>query len=341
MNHRQIWQTPKAGNIKNLKLEEAALKPLPSNQIRIKTKAVGLNFADIFALTGLYSATPEGIFIPGLEFSGVVQDCGEEVKDGFKPGDKVMGCIRFGAYASVIDVSPDFVVRLPEDWSFEQGAAFPAQSLTAWYALKTLGDIQPKQNVLIQSAAGGVGLQAMKMCQALNATPIGTVRSEDKKTFLKGLGFDEVIVRGDDFKDTLTQQLNGRPLNLVLDAVGGQLQKDCYELLAPMGRMVIFGAATFAHQQNRPNPLKLLYHYLKRPLYDPLKMMSDNKSVMAFNLIWLWQEKTMMQKLLQEIQALPITPPHVGHRFDFAEAHQAINCLYSGKSIGKVVLLNS
>jgi len=188
MSTFRFWQTPRAGNMARLALHTSKLPALPDNHLRIKVHAVGLNFADIFALTGLYSATPQGAFTPGLEFAGEVQEVGQQTQ-GFAVGDRVMGVTRFGGYTTVIDSEADYLIPLPADWDYAQGAAWPAQTLTAWYALIHLGALQADQQVLIHSAAGGVGLQAMKLVQALGARPTGTVGSEEKATWLGNKGF--------------------------------------------------------------------------------------------------------------------------------------------------------
>ena len=334
---RRVWRTEKAGAISNLQLCEEPLSPLAADKIRVQVKAVGLNFADIFALTGLYSATPEGSFVPGLEFSGIVTECGAGAHTELQVGDRVYGCTRFGGYASVIDVPPQHCRKIPEGWSFAEGAAFPAQSLTAYYALTTLGAIQPGKVVLIQSAAGGVGLQAMRMAAEMGAIPIGTVSSESKREFLAGQGFDEVIVRGEDFAMQLNTMLNGRKLHAVLDGIGGKIQKQSFAALAPTGRLVVLGAAEFT-PGDKPNWLKAAWLYLKRPRYDVMDMISTNRSVLAFNLIWLWQEQTLFDELLEGCSALELPAPYVGREFSFADAHKAIEFLRSGTSMGKVVL---
>ncbi|GMG87977.1 zinc-binding dehydrogenase [Biformimicrobium ophioploci] len=334
---RRVWRTQKAGAIHNLKLVEEKLAPLEAEKIRISVASVGLNFADIFALTGLYSATPDGSFVPGLEFSGTVSAIGDSANTDLKVGDRVYGCIRFGGYADTVDVLPQHCRRLPDGWRFAEGAAFPVQSLTAYYALTDLGAVKPGQLVLVQSAAGGVGLQAMRMLREMGAVPIGTVSSESKKAFLQGLGFEEVIVRDRDFASQLKAQLGGRPMHAVLDGIGGAVQKASFDALAPTGRLVVFGAAEFT-PGDKPSWLKAAWLYLKRPRYDVMGMISDNKSVLAFNLIWLWQEQALFDSLLEGCAGMGLPAPHVGHEFPFEQAHEAIECLRSGGSVGKVVL---
>lgn len=331
---RRVWRTPKAGALQSLQLREEPLLTLPEGMVRVKVKAVGLNFADIFALTGLYSATPDGSFIPGLEFSGEVV---ESNSDLYQPRDRVMGVTKFGGYATHIDSQPEYLTKLPDNWSYAQGAAYLVQTLTAYYALAELGQLKPKQHVLIHSAAGGVGLQAMKLTNALNASPIGTVSSASKREFLKKQGYSSVLVREKNFGKQLTNE--ALSFDLVLDGVGGHVQKASFEHLNPMGRLVVFGAAEFTPGKNRPNYFSAAFKYLKRPKYDVMDMISDNKSVMAFNLIWLWQEVELLTQLIEDMQEIKISPPHVGHEFNFDKAPQAIERLRSGSSLGKVVLL--
>ncbi|WP_043320514.1 zinc-binding dehydrogenase [Microbulbifer sp. HZ11] len=337
MIKRKVWRTDKAGAISRLTLREEPLGPIQGEHIRVAVRAVGLNFADIFALTGLYSATPEGSFIPGLEFAGVVIAVGDRVQTGLQVGDRVYGCTRFGGYATVVDVPPQHCRHMPDEWSFAEGAAFPAQSLTAYYALTSLGAVKPGQQVLVQSAAGGVGLQAMRMAVSMGANPIGTVSSESKRQFLAEQGFNEIIVRGSNFAGQLKQQLNDRPLHCVLDGIGGEIQKQSFAALAPTGRLVVFGAAEFT-PGDKPNWLKAAWLYLKRPRYDVMDMISSNRSVLAFNLIWLWQEQALFSELLNGCAALGLSAPHIGHEFAFTQAHAAIEQLRSGRSVGKVIL---
>lgn len=336
INQRHVWRTPKAGSLSSLTLQQESLPELGAQNVRVQVTAVGLNFADIFALTGLYSATPEGSFIPGLEYAGVVVGVGAAV-EAFCVGDRVMGVTRFGGYVTLIDSPQEYVHLTPSDWSDAQGAAFLAQTMTAWYALKTLGDIQPGQQVLIHSAAGGVGLQAMRLARAVGAEPVGSVGSEEKLALLAAEGFTDVLVRERSFSAQL--QKTSRRFDLVLDAIGGEVQKASFAALKPMGRLVVFGAAEFTPTGSRPNYLSAAWKFLRRPRYDVMSMISDNKSVLAFNLIWLWEQQQRMHMLLDELQKLELPPPHVGHQFPFSDAHQALHCLRSGKSTGKVVLL--
>lgn len=333
---RQVYQL-KAGSLSNLQLITEELSPPQPHEVMVEVKAVGLNFADIFAIWGLYAATPEGIFTPGLEYSGVIVQVGDKV-EGWKEGDRIMGVTRFGAYATHLNIDHRYVVPLPPDWDFSEGAAFLVQVLTAYYALINLGDLQRGQAVLIHSGGGGVGLLANRIAKKYDAFTIGTIGRPGKRALLEKEGYDRVIVRSRQFEGDLKQALGDRPLNLILECIGGRILKAGYRTLAPMGRMVTYGSARYASVGNRPNYFKLIYYFLTRPKIDPQTMTSDNKSVMAFNLIFLFHHAELMHEMLDEIQQLGIERPMVGHRFPFDQLKEALLFFQSGKTTGKVVL---
>lgn len=337
MPQRTVYRIAKAGSLSRLKKVDESLSDPLSHEVRVEVRAIGLNFADIFAIFGVYSATPEGSFVPGLEYAGVVQAVGAAVAD-LKPGDRVMGVTRFGGYATHLNTDVRYVVPLPDGWSFAEGAAYLVQVLTAYYALVPLGAVEAGQTVLIHSAAGGVGLLANRIAKKLGAFTIGTVGSPDKLELLTQEGYDRGFVRGRDFPEQLQKNLAGRELNLILECIGGKIFEQGFEALAPMGRVVVYGAAQYASPGARPNYLKMAWLYLRRPRLDVQNMTNINKSVMAFNLIHLYEKADLMHRILAEMDALDLAPPKVGHRFPFSELISAIQLFQTGKTVGKVVV---
>jgi alcohol dehydrogenase len=306
----------------------------------VAVKTIGLNYADIFAVMGLYSATPEGPFIPGLEYAGEILTVGEGVTN-WQIGDKVMGVTRFGAYTTYLNIDARYVFPLPQTWSFEEGAAFLVQVLTAYYALGPLGNLQKGQTVLIHSAAGGVGIQANRIAKRLGAYTVGVVGNVGKYGLLRKEGYDGAVVRTADFKQDVRQALQGRELNLVLEAAGGKYFSWSYGLLAAQGRLVTYGSAGFSPKQIKPNYLRLILQYLMRPKVDPLKMTRENKSVMGFNLIWIYEKADLMHQLMREIGELDLPAPYVGHTFSFEQLPEALTLFLSGTTTGKLVIHTS
>lgn len=328
----------KAGSLGNMKPVSEELPAPGPGEVTVEVRAIGLNFADIFAIWGLYGATPEGTFIPGLEYSGVVAAVGAEVT-AWKAGDRVMGVTRFGAYTTHVNIDHRYVIALPADWSFEEGAAYLVQALTAYYGLIHLGDLQMGQTVLIHSAAGGVGTFAGRIARAKGAYTIGTVGSDRKIDYLRAEKYDAWIVRHPrTFREELQRALDGRELNLIMECIGGKIFSIGFDMLAPMGRHIVYGSARYGSVGNRPNYLRLLWLFLTRPKVDPQKLPEKNKAVMGFNLIWLYNRVELMHRILREIDALRLDKPIVGEVFPFSDLKGAILKFQTGETMGKVVV---
>jgi len=197
----------------------------------------------------------------------------------------------------------------------------------------------------VHSAAGGVGLNALRIADATGAQVIATVGRPAKRDFLVercGLTPAQVIVRdrrgfGTQLDHALAA-LDVDGLDVVLDAIAGPFFRPAYERLRPEGRLVLYGAADLMPKRARPDYLRLALKYLGRPRLDPLRMIAENKSVMAFNLIWLWDRVDRLTRAYEGLSRMTQRPPFVGRRFRFAEAPAALRYLQSGESIGKVVL---
>ena len=334
---RKSFRISKAGSLNNISLVEEKLREPEENEVTIEVKAIGLNFADLFAIQGLYSATPKGSFIPGLEYSGMVTKKGKNVLD-YEIGMRVMGTIRFGAYTTHLNIDPRYIIKLPEDWSFEEGASFIVQSLTAYYSLVELGNIKQDYTVLIHSAAGGVGIYANRIAKIYNAFTIGTIGSESKRNFLINEGYDEIIFRSNNFSKKLQHILEDRKLNIVLESIGGKIFEDSFKLLAPSGRIIIYGGAQFMSHSAKPDYLKLIPKYLFRPRVDPLSLSNLNKSIMGFNLIYLWDRPNELKVMIKNILEMNLKKPHIGKVYSFRNLMEALRYFQSGRSIGKVVV---
>lgn len=340
---RRAWRIPRAGSLADLALVEETLPPPGAGEVQVDIAAVGMNFADIFACQGLYSATPSGSFVPGLEAAGTVRAVGAGV-DTHRPGDRVIVLTRFGGYASRLNIGAEYLWPLPEDWSFEDGAAYPVQALTAWYGLLELGRARAGSVVLVQSAAGGVGLNALRALRRLGARPVCVVGRPAKREWLArefGLDPRSIVLRDSRYAeglDAALAHLGVGGFDLVFDAVYGPAFRPAFDRLAPEGRLVLYGAADFMDDGRRPNPLRLAWRWLRRPRLDPLAMISQNRGLLAFNLIWLWGEAARLPEAMRATRGLIAERPYIGGSWDFADAHTALAALQSGETTGKLVL---
>lgn len=337
MTLRKAWYV-KPGNFKNLKLVDEEITLPAEDEVQIEIKSIGLNFADVFCVLGLYDAAPKTSFVPGLEYAGIISSVGKNITN-FKAGDHVMGVSRFGAYCNRLNTHKNYVVPLPKDWSFEEGSSFLVQVLTAYYGLIELGNLKEGQTVLIHSAAGGVGLWANRICKHFKCFTIGTIGSKSKLDVLKSEAYDQSIVRNTKtFKNQLTSALAGRNLNLIMDSIGGSILKDGYAILGPMGRVIVFGSAHYGERSDRPNYLKLIWKFINRPKIDPQTMTLENKSVMAFNLIYLFENSQIMHEIIKNLSTMELGKPIIGHRYTFENLPDALREFQGGKTKGKLVV---
>ena len=334
---RLAYKIEKVGSINDLRLITEELNEPQDNEVTVEIKALGLNFADVFCLQGLYQAAPRKNLIPGLEFSGVIINKGKNVKD-FNEGDKVIGITKFGAFATYVNLDYNYLVRLPQDWTFEEGASFIVQALTAYYAIKELGNVKSSQTVLIHSVAGGVGIYANRIAKKFNCTTIGTVGSGSKIPHIQDEHIDHILIRDKNFIKKLKNILGEKRLDLILEALTGEYFKPIFNLLAPQGRVVIYGASNFATHTSHPNYFQLIYRFLKRPKLDVMKLIEQNRSVLAFNLIWLYEKADYLKSLIDELIKLDLKKPKIGEIFKFNDLPQAIRKFQSGSTFGKMVI---
>ena len=347
-SRRTVWRIERSGSLSRLKRLEEDIGPPGEGEAQIAVRAIGLNFADLLACQGLYSATPRGSFVPGLEVAGRVTALGparDRRGRALRVGDKVIALTRFGGYSSVLNVDARYLEPLPAGWTFEQGAAYPVQALTAWYGLIELGRARQGSLVLVQSAAGGVGLNALAILRHLGARAVAVVGSERKIAFLereRALPRSRVVLRQRRSYaaalDAALKDCDASGFDIVFDAVLGAWFKPAFARLAPEGRYVLYGAADFVTPGARPSWPHLVSRWLQRPRLDPLAMIAENRALLAFNLVWLWQSVERVPSAYASLAALGLAPPHVGARHPFADAVRALRELQSGQTVGKSVL---
>jgi NADPH2:quinone reductase len=237
-----------------LRLSGNEPQPRPeAGQALVKIRASGVNFIDIYMRRGTYPVKLP--FIPGLEASGVVEAVGLGVTV-VRPGDRVAYTGRLGSYSEYATISADRLIPLPADLSFEQGAAFPLQGMTAQYLLHEFRRPKQGDTVLVHAAAGGVGLLLVQWARHLGATVIGTVSTEEKAAIAKKAGADHVVLyQSSDFASETKRLTNNRGVDLILDGVGKSTFPGDLQAAALHGHIVVYGAASGAAEPFVPNML--------------------------------------------------------------------------------------
>jgi len=212
-------------------------------EVRLRNHAVGLNFIDVYFRTGAYvQPLPGGL---GMEGAGFVEAVGEGVTH-FKEGDRVAYAGRpNGAYAQVRIMPAKILVKLPENISFEQGAAMMLQGLTAQYLLRRTYRVKAGDTIVLHAAAGGVGLFVCQWAKALGVKTIGTVSTEEKALIAKAHGCDVTVVLGQqNLVDVVKEHTNGEGVPVVYDSIGKETFTTSLDCLRPLGMMVSFGSSS-------------------------------------------------------------------------------------------------
>jgi NADPH:quinone reductase-like Zn-dependent oxidoreductase len=314
-------------------------------QVVIRNHAFGVNYADCCVRWGVYEAAKKYVgwpITPGFEFSGKVVGVGEGV-ERLQPGNAVFGVSFFNAYSTHVKVPEHQVFLLPKFLSYEEAAGFPVVHLTAYHALYHSLRLRSNMKILVHSAAGGVGTALLQLGKIAGCTMIGVVGASHKVDVAKKFGADLVIDKSRMDLWKVAEAYAQEGYDVILDANGPETLWQSYKHLGPSGKLVVYGFHTMLPKQGgKLNYLKALKGLLRLPRFNPMRMCNENKSVIAFNLSFLFNQVDLLQgamlDLLRWIDAGKIRPPQVTlfPMSQVAEAHRKIE---SGQSVGKLVIV--
>ena len=321
--------------------------PKPQDrEVLIEVSAAGVNFADVFVRLGLYKSGKEFVgwpITPGFEFSGKIIQCGPGMSE-FAEGTPVFGVTRFGAYASHLCVPVDQVYAIPENSKFssDQWAAFPAVFLTAYHGLFQNIVLRPKMSILVHSAAGGVGGALLQLGKIADCRMVGVVGSSHKIRAALRCGADTVIDKSKDDLWLKARHICPGGFDVVFDGNGPATLKESYRHLAPCGKLVTYGFHSMLSKRGGfANYVKLAYGFFRIPRWSPLNMTQQNKSLIAFNLSYLFHRIDLMAEamsdLIKWVEAGKIRAPAL-QNFTFEQVADAHIALESGNTVGKLIL---
>ena len=308
-----------------LKWEDVQVGDPGQGEARVRHKACGLNFLDVYQRSGLYKlALPSGM---GNEASGVVEAVGAGVSN-VKVGDRVAYSGGApGAYSEVRVMPAERLVVLPEKISFETAAAMMLKGMTAQYLLRRTYKVQSGDTVLLHAAAGGVGLIACQWLKALGATVIATAGSEEKCALAKSHGADHCInYRKENFVERVKALTGGKGVPVVYDSVGKDTFTGSLDCLQPRGLMVSFGNSSGAVP---PFELGVLAQkgslYITRPTLASYAAKREDLLATANDLF----DVVLSGKVKIE----------VNHRYPLKDAAQAHQDLEARKTTGSTILI--
>jgi len=234
----------KAGGPEVLTYEDIPVGEPGPGQVKVRNHASGVNFIDAYFRMGMYPS-PVGLpFVAGNEGAGEVIAVGPGVTE-VKVGDRIGYVAGLGSYAAERVLPADRAVKLPDNISYEQAAGMMLKGLTVQYLLRQTYKVQKGDNVLIQAAAGGIGLIACQWANHLGANVIGTVGSKDKAELARKNGAQHTILyREEDFPAKVKEITGGKMCEVVYDGVGKATFPASLDCLKPLGMFVSFGSAS-------------------------------------------------------------------------------------------------
>lgn len=335
---------PSAGGYEKLIIQKAPVLEPKDDEVVIKTKASGINYADICVRWGIYESAKKFVgwpITPGFEFAGDIIKVGSNVT-GFSEGEKVFGVTLFNGYSGCIKVNHKHIFKIPDGYSYEQMASFPAVFLTAYHGLFQNFCTFKDMNILIHSAAGGVGGALLQLSRYANFNTVGVVGRSEKVLSAQNFGATHVIDKSITKWDKQAKSIFPEGYDAIFDANGFATLNDSFKLLRPTGKLIVYGFHSMLPKKGgKINWVKLAWNYIKTPKFNPMDLTTTNKSVMAFNLSFLFDRDDLfisaMNHLIELLETKQISPhPVTSYKIDdVAKAHADIE---SGKTTGKLVL---
>ncbi|HVH22694.1 MAG TPA: NADPH:quinone oxidoreductase family protein [Pseudonocardia sp.] len=318
MRAAQITTLDGPSSVRVVEIDE----PPAGDKVLIDVHVAGVAYPEVLQTRGLYQIKPELPFVPGAEVAGVVRAAPDGVP--VRPGDRVAAFPGVGGYAEVVAADPEVVFPLPDEVSYEVGAALPMNYLTMHFGLVRRGGLRAGETVLVHGAAGGIGTAAVQLAAALGARVIAVTSSSDKAAVAKAAGADEVVP-ADGFLAGVKELTGGTGVDLVVDPVGGDRFTDSLRSLRPEGRLLVIGFTGGEIPTVRVNRLLL-----------------NNTSVVGvgWGAFWTPRPEYLQEQWADMVPLLRdgrIAPP-IGHVYPLAEAAAALTDIDERRAAGKILL---
>jgi len=302
-------------------------RPTPGpDEVLFRVKAAGVNFAELEMIYGRYPSPRPLPAIMGFEAAGEVIEVGANVEN-VSPGDRVTAIVSSGGYAEYAVAPAANIIPIPEGVSFAEASTITVQGLSAYAILKLAAQPQPHETILVQAAAGGVGLYLVQLAKIMGAKRvIALASSGEKLELVKSLGADVAVNYAETgWTDEIVEATGGAGVDILLESISGKIADECFRLVAPFGRVVMYGAK---------NANDIL------PAEKVAQLIHKNQTVIGFNIPSLLPEQIAecVPGLLQLIASGRLKL-FARNEFRLEEVATAFEALASRNTIGKVVLI--
>ena len=281
----------------------------------IDVRCIGINYADTHQTENSYLSKQTLPLIPGLEVVGKTAS-----------GRRVLASPTTGGYAQKALAPKAMCVDIPDGVSDEQAIAMLVQGTTAWHLLKTMAHVKPGESVVVQAGAGGVGTLAIQLAKMWGAKVIAVTSTSEKAALAKKLGADVTIdANVEDLAVAMLAANEGKPVDLILEMVGGKTFDASLAVLAPFGRLITYGMAS------RTPPSSI----------NPAVLMGGSKTITGFWLSHCFGKKELMNDVINELFQLVVTGklhPVIGATFPLSKAGDAHRAMLARQTTGKIAL---
>ncbi|HKB71665.1 MAG TPA: zinc-binding dehydrogenase [Thermoanaerobaculia bacterium] len=333
----RAWIVEKFGGPERLTLSGRDDPSPGRGEVRLRTAAIGLNFADLFVRAGAYPNTPPAPMVPGMEISGVIDAVGAGV-DGFEIGQRAVAVPIFGGHAESVVCPAERVFPIPDGADLVEAAALPVAFLTADYALSA-GDGRAGERLVVTAAAGGVGSALLQLAGRRGLRTLALVGSEAKLDLCRRLGAEAVGLYGS-AEALLDAGFEGRA-DLVVDAIGGRLFRRLWRRLDRGGRYVLYGFAA-ASRPGGVARFRAALELAAMGIVVPYRTIQECRTLVGFNLSLLPGRTARLRESAREIfrkwRAGEIAPI-LGPRFSFERLPDAHRALAGRATTGKVLVV--
>jgi NADPH:quinone reductase len=310
--------------IESLALSDIPLPEPAAGEVLIQVKAAGINYAEVEQIQGKYLTFGKEIpFVMGFEVAGIVVKTGDAVYN-VKKGDTVTAFANSGGFAEYATASADALIPIPAGLSFAEATTIPVQGMTAYTLLKYLIVPFKPESILIQAAAGGVGLYLVQLAKIMGIKNVIALAGTDEKLeIVRSLGADNAInYSNHDWVEKVQSATNGKGADAVLQMLLGKEGQESFKLVAPGGRIILFGSKNYHDTITTEQVRQLIW---------------QNQTLSGFAYPALPKEKNAesLPELLQLIQDGKLKL-YAQHEYSLSQAKEAFQAIQSRQTIGKV-----
>ncbi|HKO90906.1 MAG TPA: NADPH:quinone oxidoreductase family protein [Polyangiaceae bacterium] len=302
-------------------------RPVPGpGELLVEVKAAGLNYAELEQTHGRYPLGKRLPHVMGFEAAGIVVETGAQVEN-FKRGDRVAALTSSGGFAEYATVDASVALPIPDGLSYQDATTIVVQGLSAYALLNLAAKPRPDETLLVQAAAGGVGLYLVQLAKLMGVKRvIALASSEEKLTVVRALGADVAINYAErDWPLKLEEATFGNGVDVVLEMSSGEVQAECLKRLAPFGRVVFFGAKNMHDTLSAEQMKQLIFRNQSLVCFNIPTLRPDQLRACAGALLALVSDGKL--KFFAQ-RAFPLSEPI-----------RAFEALASRNTIGKVVLV--